>query len=238
MIGIGTIVNGLAIVAGSALGLVFKKGIPERFKKTIFTASALAVFMIAATGVISASLTASENGSLSSSYMMGLLLSLVLGGIVGELIRIDRFFDKLGEKLSSKLSKSEGSAAEGFVTASVIFCVGAMAIVGAINDGMGDPTMLYTKAVIDGITAMIFASVYGIGVMFSAVSVVVYQGTFTLLAGVATRYMPDIVINQMSLVGSAVMLLIAFNLWDIKKFNVANMIPAVFMPILLMWLPL
>ena len=157
---------------------------------------------------------------------------------MGELIRIDKFFSFLGTKLSKKLSKGEGSVAEGFVTASVVFCAGAMAIVGGMNDGMGDPSMLYTKAVIDGITAMIFASVYGIGVMFSSISVFAYQGAFVLLSGVATRFLPALVINQMSLVGSAVMMLIAFNLWDVKKFNVANMIPAIFMPIVLMWLPL
>ncbi len=238
MIGIGNIVNAVLVIAGSGLGMLFKKGIPERFKKIIFTGSATAVFFIGVTGVITASLTASKEGMLSSSYMMGLLLCLVLGGIIGELIRIDRFFDKIGEKLSKKFSRGEGSAAEGFVTASIVFCAGAMAIVGGMNDGMGDPSMLYTKGVIDAITAMIFASVYGIGVMFASVSVFVYQGIFVLLSGVATRFLPDLVINQMSLVGSAVMMLIAFNLWDVKKFNVANMIPAVFMPIVLMWLPL
>ena len=114
-----------------------------------------------------------------------------------------------------------------------------MAIVGAINDGaMGDPSMLYTKGIIDAITAMIFTSMYGISVMFSAVSVFVYQGVFTLLSGVIATYVPQLVINQMGLVGSAVLMLIAFSLWDIKKFNVANMIPAVFMPIVLSFLPL
>ena len=238
MIGLGNIVNAALIIVGAGLGMLFKKGIPERFKKIIFTGSATAVFFIGVIGVITASITAAEDGVLNSSYLMGLLISLVIGGIVGELIRIDKFFDLIGNKLSAKLSKGESSVAEGFVTASVVFCVGAMAIVGGMNDGMGDPSMLYTKAVIDGITAMIFASVYGIGVMFSCISVFAYQGVFVVLSGIATRFLPAMVINQMSLVGSAVMMLIAFNLWDVKKFNVANMIPAIFMPILLMWLPL
>ena len=237
MIGIGTIVNSALIVAGSALGLLFKKGIPDRFKQIIFTGSATAVFFIGVAGVIGASFTAAQDGTLSSSYLLGLLLSLVLGGIIGELIGIDRLFDKIGAALTKKFSGSGG--AEGFVTASVVFCAGAMAIVGAINDGaMGDPSMLYTKAVIDGITAMIFTSMYGISVMFAAVSVFVYQGIFTLLSGVIATYVPPVVISQMGLVGSAVLMLIAFSLWDIKKFNVANMIPAVFMPIILSFLPL
>lgn len=237
MIGIGTIVNSALIVAGSALGLLFKKGIPDRFKQIIFTGSATAVFFIGVAGVIGASFTAAQDGTLNSSYLLGLLLSLVLGGIVGELIGIDRLFDKIGAALTKKFSGSGG--AEGFVTASVVFCAGAMAIVGAINDGaMGDPSMLYTKGVIDAITAMIFTSMYGISVMFAAVSVFVYQGIFTLLSGVIATYVPSVVISQMGLVGSAVLMLIAFSLWDIKKFNVANMIPAVFMPIILSFLPL
>lgn len=237
MMGIGTIANAALIVAGSALGLLFKKGIPERFRQIIFTGSATAVFFIGVAGVIGASFTAAQDGTLSSSYLLGLLLSLVLGGLIGELCRIDRLFDKAGELLTKKFSGSGG--AEGFVTASVVFCAGAMAIVGAINDGaMGDPSMLYTKGVIDAITAMIFTSMYGISVMFASVSVLVYQGIFTLLSGVIATYVPDVVINQMGLVGSAVLMLIAFSLWDIKKFNVANMIPAVFMPIVLSFLPL
>ena len=237
MMGIGTIANAALIVAGSALGLLFKKGIPKRFRQIIFTGSATAVFFIGVAGVIGASFTAAQDGTLSSSYLLGLLLSLVLGGLIGELCRIDRLFDKAGELLTKKFAGSGG--AEGFVTASVVFCAGAMAIVGAINDGaMGDPSMLYTKGVIDAITAMIFTSMYGISVMFASVSVLVYQGIFTLLSGVIATYVPNVVINQMGLVGSAVLMLIAFSLWDIKKFNVANMIPAVFMPIVLSFLPL
>ena len=237
MMGIGTIANAALIVAGSALGLLFKKGIPERFRQIIFTGSATAVFFIGVAGVIGGSFTAAQDGTLSSSYLLGLLLSLVLGGLIGELCRIDRLFDKAGQLLTKKFAGSGG--AEGFVTASVVFCAGAMAIVGAINDGaMGDPSMLYTKGVIDAITAMIFTSMYGISVMFASVSVLVYQGIFTLLSGVIATYVPDVVINQMGLVGSAVLMLIAFSLWDIKKFNVANMIPAVFMPIVLSFLPL
>ena len=237
MMGIGTIANAALIVAGSALGLLFKKGIPKRFRQIIFTGSATAVFFIGVAGVIGASFTAAQDGTLSSSYLLGLLLSLVLGGLIGELCRIDRLFDKAGELLTKKFAGSGG--AEGFVTASVVFCAGAMAIVGAINDGaMGDPSMLYTKGVIDAITAMIFTSMYGISVMFASVSVLVYQGIFTLLSGVIATYVPNVVINQMGLMGSAVLMLIAFSLWDIKKFNVANMIPAVFMPIVLSFLPL
>ena len=237
MMGIGTIANAALIVAGSGLGLLFKKGIPDRFKQIILTGSATAVFFIGVAGVIGASFKAAQDGTLSSSYLLGLLLSLVLGGIVGELLRIDRLFDKIGEVLTKKFSGSGG--AEGFVTASVVFCAGARAIVGAINDGaMGDPSMLYTKGIIDAITATIFTSMYGISVMFSAASVFVYQGVFTLLSGVIARYVPPLVISQMGLVGSAILVLIAFSLWDVKKFNVANMIPAVFMPIILSFLPL
>ena len=235
MIGTGTLVNAAAIAAGGAVGLLFKKGLPERFKSIIFTGSSTAVFFIAVTGVITAGVTAAENGLLTSSYMLGLLLSLVIGGVIGELLRIDKGIDALAEHL---LKNAKGSS-EGFVTATVVFCTGAMAIIGAINDGaQGDPSMLYTKAAIDGITALVFASVYGAGVILSAFPILLYQGTITVFAGTIGGLLSQTVINQMSLVGSAVILLIAFSLWDIKKFNVANMIPAIFMPIVLSFLPL
>ena len=110
----------------------------------------------------------------------------------------------------------------------------AMAIIGSIQDGiMGDPSMLFTKAVLDGVISIIFATVYGYGVMLSALSILVYQGAITLIAYFLGDYIPMVVVGQMSLVGSAVLMLIGFDLWDIKKFNVANLIPAAFMPILL-----
>ena len=121
----------------------------------------------------------------------------------------------------------------GFANCTILFCAGAMAIVGSVQDGLlGDPTMLIAKGMLDGIMSVLFATVYGLGVPLSALSVGLYQGAVTLLAVLIKPYLTDLVVTQMSLVGSAVLMLIAFNLWDVKKFNVANLIPAAFMPLL------
>ena len=235
MLGIGTIVNTAAVLVGGGLGLLLKKGVPQRFQKIIFTGTGTGTFLIGVTGVITASVTAAQDGSLSSSYALELILALVLGGVLGELIGIDRGFDRIGGFLQKKLARNSGGGdvSGGFASATVLFCSGAMAILGAIQDGaQGDPGMLYTKAVLDGVTALIFATVYGYGVLFSAGSVLVYQGVITLAAGWLAPLLDPAIITRMSLVGSAILMLIAFSLWDIKKFNVANLIPAAFMPIL------
>lgn len=233
MIGIGTLVNTAAILAGGGVGLLLKKGIPQRFQNMIFTATGTGIFFLAVTGVITACVTASSDGTLSADFGMVLLLSLVLGGITGELLRLDRGFERAGEWVRRRIGGS-GNAGVGFANATIIFCSGAMAILGSIQDAVqGDPSMLYTKAVLDGITALIFTTVYGRGVLLAAGSVLAYQGGITLLAGFAGGAMQPVVVTQMALVGNALLLLLAFSLWDIKKFNVANLIPATFFPILL-----
>lgn len=233
MIGIGTIVNCGTILVGGTVGMLLKKGMPERFRKLIFDAAATAVFLIGIAGVMENGLAAGADGSLSSQYMLVMLLSLVLGAVVGELIRIDRGFDWAAEKIKSIFPKTEGSVGEGFASSTILFCAGAMAIIGAIQDGvMGDPGLLFTKAVLDSISALIFSSIYGVGVLLSAGSVLIYQGLLTLLAAAIAPYLGDVVVSQMSLVGSAVLMLLAFDMWGIRKFNVANLIPAAFMPLL------
>ena len=154
---------------------------------------------------------------------------------LGELLDLDGRIHALGDWVERRFAKkqSKTSISEGFVTASLLFCVGAMAIVGSVQDGLlGDPTMLIAKGMLDGIMSVLFATVYGLGVPLSALSVGLYQGAVTLLAVLIKPYLTDLVVTQMSLVGSAVLMLIAFNLWDVKKFNVANLIPAAFMPLL------
>ncbi len=234
MPGIGTIANAVGILLGGGLGLLLKKGMPKRVSDMIFDCSATAVFLIGVTGVVGAAFTVAEDGSLSSNYMITLLLCLVAGGAIGELMRIDRGFDAVGEKIKKALSGSDSRSSEGFAITTVMFCAGAMAILGSIEDGiMGSPATLYTKAVLDGITAMVFASTYGFGVLLSAGSVLVYQGTLTLLSRFIEPLMTPVVTSQMSLVGSAIIMLIAFNTWGIKKFNIANLIPAAFLPLVI-----
>lgn len=232
MVGIGTLVNTAGCLVGGCLGLLLKKGIPQRFQDTIFTAAGTGVFFIGITGVITASITASADGVLNSNYIMIMLLSLVLGGIVGELIRIDRMFDRAGDWIKRKMG-SGNQENNGFAETTILFCSGAMAILGSINDAvLGDPSMLYTKALLDCITGTIFAAIYGPSVLFSAFSVFAYQGAITAIAYVAGGSLAPIVITQMGLVGNAILALLGFSLMGIKKFNVANLIPATFFPIL------
>lgn len=233
MIGMGTLFNTAAVLAGGTAGILLKKGLPERFRKIVFDAAATAVFLLGIAGVLSAGLHADEGGAISSQHMLVMLLSLVSGAVVGEVLRIDRGFEKAAEWIKKKFSGSGDSRlGEGFAATTVLFCAGAMAIVGAIEDGvLGNPTTLYTKGVLDAISGVIFGSVYGAGVLLSAGSVLIYQGTLTLLASLLAPYLGDVVVSQMSLVGSAVLMLLAFDMWGIRKFNVANLIPAAFMPL-------
>ncbi len=233
MIGIGTLVNCGAILLGGSVGMTLKKGLPERFRKIIFDAAAAAVFLIGISGVMAEGLRAAQDGSLSSQYMLILILALVFGAVVGELLRIDRLFDRTGEAIKKRFSKGEGNIGEGFAHTTILFCAGAMAIIGSIQDGVqGDPGMLYTKAVLDAISSVIFGAVFGPGVLLSAGSVLIYQGSLTLLSGLVAPYLGAVVVSQMSMVGSAVLMLIAFNMWELRSFNVANLIPAAFMPLL------
>ena len=165
------------------------------------------------------------------------VLSLILGSILGELLDIEGRLARGGDWLQRKLQKNShgGSShiAEGFCMTTILYCTGAMAIVGALNDALlSDATVLYSKGIIDGMTAIVFASTLGVGVLFSAFGVGVYQGMFTLLARLLQPLLTDVVIAQMSAVGSLIIIGIAFNLLEIKKFRIGNMLPAIFLPLL------
>ena len=235
MPGIGTLANVGMILGGSIIGMFLKKGVPERFKTIVFQALGTATFLIGLSGVLSGVLKTNDSGGLDSQYILLLILSLVLGGVLGELLRLDRLFDQVGEKIKRAFSQQAAGTdvGTGFANCTILFCAGAMAIVGAVQDGLaGDPTMLIAKGMMDGIVSVLFTTVYGVGVPLSALAGLVYQGSITLLAFLVKPYLTDAVVLQMSLVGSAVLMLIAFNLWEIKKFNVANLIPAAFLPLI------
>ena len=233
MPGMGTLADMAMILAGSFVGMLLKKGIPERFKKTIFEALGAAAFLIGQSGVLIGVLKSDGQGGLESQYILLLILSLVIGGAVGEWLRLDRLFDKVGEAMKRRVGKNDSGTdiGAGFVNCTLLFCAGAMSIVGAIQDGLGDPTTLLAKGMLDCVSAILFTAVYGAGVPLSALAVGLYQGGLTLLTFLIRPWLTEAVTLQMSLVGSAVMMLIAFSLWDIKKFNVANLIPAALMPL-------
>ncbi|HEY8345030.1 MAG TPA: DUF554 domain-containing protein [Bacillota bacterium] len=233
MIGIGTIVNALAIIAGAVVGMLIKSGLPKRFKDLIMQAIGLAVIIIGLSGTLQGIFFLDDQGRLGSSHIMLMIFSLVIGGLLGELLEIEKNLEQAGNWLQQKLAAKEGNFAQGFITASLIYCVGAMAIVGALQDGLSaNPTILFSKSILDGVTAVIFATSMGLGVAFSAVPVVLYQGGITLLAGVLRPYLTEAVISQMSLVGSVLIMAIGLNILEIKKVRVGNLLPAVFIPLL------
>lgn len=217
---LGTIVNVGAIIVGSGIGLLIKGGLPERFRNSIMQALALFVIIV---GIMGA--TATSNAIL-------VLICLVIGTIIGEIIDIDKRLEIFGDKVKDRFSKNgESNFAQGFITGSLVYCVGAMAIVGSLNAAIqGDNSILYTKAVLDGVSAVLFTSVYGISVMLAAVSVFVYQGAITLLAGIIAPYLSSAAIAEMSAVGGVLILGLGFSIMEIKRVKVANMLPAVFLP--------
>lgn len=237
MTGLGTIVNALAVIVGSTLGLILKFGIPERFKATIMQAISLSVIFIGISGVLQGIFKVLSNGKIDRQFIMLMIFSLVIGGLVGEILRIEDFLEKLGDRIKkavSKVVKSENSTfTEGFVTASLVFCVGAMAIVGSLEDGLNHNfSILFAKSILDGVTSIIFSATLGIGVMFSSVAVLFYQGTITLLAGLIKPFLTDTVVLQMSMVGSVLIFAIGLNMLGMSKIKVGNLLPAIFVPAL------
>ncbi len=217
---LGTLVNVGAIVVGSSIGLLIKGGLPERFRNTIMQALAMFVIVV---GLM---------GAMGTANAILVLICLVIGTIIGEAIDIDKRLELFGGRVKDRFSKDgESNFAQGFITGSLVYCVGAMAIVGSLNAAIqGDNSILYTKAVLDGVSAVLFTSVYGISVMLAAVSVLVYQGALTLLAGVLAPFLSAAAITEMSAVGGVLILGLGFSIMEIKHVKVANMLPAVFLP--------
>ena len=220
---LGTIVNGLAIIAGSLLGLFFSKGIPDNYKEIIMSGVGLSVILI---GVKSA---------LVSDSLMVVIFSVILGALFGEGMKIEKKLEAFGTYLESKVtakSSDSGSFARGFVTASLVFCVGSMAIIGSLESGLtGNHQTLFAKSVLDGVTSIVFASTMGLGVMFSSVAVFLYQGFITVTASLMKNFLVPETIAQMTSVGGLLIMAIGFNMLKITAIRVGNLIPAIFLPL-------
>ena len=237
----GTIVNALAILAGSVAGILLSR-LAGHFS-SVLPASAIKLGerlqTIIMQGVALCVLYLGISGSLEGQNTLITILSMVLGAIIGEALDLDRRMQSLGnwvQRRTERLLPAHGkvSVSEGFVTASLLFCVGAMAIVGALQDGLtGDHSTLFAKALLDGISAIIFGASLGIGVSFSAVAVFLYQGIIALLASFLSPFLGDAVIAEMTCVGSLLILVLGTNLLNVTKIKVMNLVPAVFFPILL-----
>jgi len=234
MICLGTIVNAAAIIAGGAAGLVFKKILSKRITDTVMHGVALAVLIIGIGGALNAAFTIAD-GEIGFDHILIMIISLAVGAVIGEVIKIESKLDSFAGFCEKKFTKSgeESTFAQGFITATLVFCVGSMAVVGSLEDGInGNSDILFAKSTLDGITSMVFASTLGIGVLFSALTVGVYQGAITLLAIVVAPYLSETAVTQMSFIGSVLIMAIAMNMLQITKIKVGNMLPAIFLPIL------
>lgn len=226
---LGVFVNTGLILAGGVIGLLFRKGIPERVSKAIMMAVGLCVVYI---GI---------DGTLEGNNPVVLIVSMVLGTLVGTLIDIDRWIGRLGTFIERKMKKDgdgRSTVAEGFLTASLLFCVGAMAIIGSFNAGLsGDNSILYTKSILDGISACMLASTLGVGVLFSAGMVLLYQGSLALLAGLLQHVLSNqALIAEITCAGSLMILALGLNLLGLTKIKVANLLPAILFVPLVWWL--
>ncbi len=221
----GTLINVAAIIAGSLLGLLFKNGMKQRFQDILMTALGAATIFIGASGAIS--------GMTGTEPTMLLIFSLVLGSLAGEALRIEDRLDSFGEFLKKKAKRDNDSGfVESFVSASLIVCVGAMAVVGSLEDGLsGDFSMIAAKSVLDLVLVMVFSSAMGIGAMFSAIPVLIYQGGITLFAKLLAPVMSEALVANLSFVGSVLIFCVGVNLAFGKKFKTGNMLPALLVPV-------
>lgn len=235
MAGIGTLINVTAIVVGTTVGLLIKGGLPQRFQDIIMTAAGLVTTFIGLSGALAGLLTVDGN-VLETQNTMLIIGALFIGALIGEWINIELKLEGVGEWCRSRISsgnKGNSTFVEGFVTSSLLFCVGAMAIVGALEDGLNHNfSTLFAKSVIDGVVAVVFAATLGVGVYLSALAVLVYQGSITLLAGVIRPYLSQTVIGQMSCVGSILIFALGINMILNKKLKIGNLLPAMFIPLI------
>ena len=223
----GTLVNCVAIVLGGGIGLIAKRGISEKLNRSIMSALALCVFYI---GI---------SGAMECQNILIVILSMVIGTIIGEGLDLDEKIRRIGEGLEKRVNKNgeDGTIAKGFVTASLLFCVGAMAIVGSLQSGIsGNHETLFAKSLMDAVAAAVLSSTLGFGVLLSAGFVLVYQGAITLCASFLEPLLTDVIIAEMTCTGSLIIVALSFNLLKITNIKVMNYVPSVFVPIVIYWI--
>lgn len=219
---LGTIVNVVAIILGSIFGILIKSRFPEKVNKIIFQVIGLFTITLGITMAIK-----------TSNFLL-VAFSLIIGSVIGEIIDMEKYLEQLSEKLKNKLKNSSDKFSEGFITATLIYCIGPMAILGSIEEGLGNPpNLLFAKSVLDGVASIALASALGIGVMFSAVPLLLYQGGITLFANYVSNYLSDALIVELSAVGGILLLGLGMNIAEIKKFRVVNMLPSLLVVVIL-----
>ncbi len=223
---LGTIINVLAVILGSFLGLCLKSHIPPKIHQRVFQGIGLATLLIGL------------QMALKVENLILLIFSILFGAIVGEALDLEKRLDSLAEILKKKLKSQSSSFTQGLITAFLIFCIGSLTILGALDEGIrGDHTLLLAKSTLDGFTSIALAATYGLGVMFSVIPMLIYQGTITLLARQFQNLFTPILINQLTAVGGILILGLGLNLLEIKQIKITNMLPAllfvfVFKPLL------
>jgi uncharacterized protein len=221
----GTIINVITILIGGSIGLLFRKRFPERLSETALEVMGLFTLLI---GI---------GMALQGKETILILISLALGAMIGEWINIEKRLDNFGAWIESRLKVKEGSPAKGFIYASLVFCVGSMAIVGSIADGVnGDYSILFTKAMMDGIISIPFAAGMGFGVLGSAIPILIYQGSLTLLAKLLQPIFNPMVVRELTAVGGIIVMGIGINILGLKKIRVGNFLPALVLIVIILWI--
>lgn len=238
MIGLGTIINTAAVIVGGIIGILFGKLIPERIQKTLIICNGICVMFIGAAGAMAKMLTF-KDGTFDTQKSLLLVLAMVLGTIVGELINLEKQITRFGDWLKKKTKNTQDNGfTDAFITASCTICIGAMAIIGAMNDAMfHDYSILIMKSIIDLITVCIMTCTLGRGAVFSAIPVFLFQGIITVLAKLIMPVMTDLALADLSMVGSVLIFCVGLNLIREKKIPVANMLPAILFAIGFSFIP-
>lgn len=222
---IGTIINTLSVVVGSCLGFGLKKGIPERYQKIFFQVIGLFTLSLGITMVV------------DMQHILIVIFSLVIGSLFGTWCNIEKQFETFGNVLKQRLKVKNEKFAEGFISAFLLFCVGSMTILGAIEEGLGKSSdLLLTKSVLDGFSSIILASAFGVGVLFSALPLFLFQAVITLLAVQVEPFFTTEMINALTSVGGVILIGLGFNILEIKKIAVSNILPALLFVCLFMYL--
>jgi uncharacterized membrane protein YqgA involved in biofilm formation len=232
-VGIGTVTNVLTVVAGSGLGLLIGHRLSLSVRTTVTAALGLVTLLIAAQSAAAVSDAALSDAVGSSAPMLIVLGALVLGGIVGSVLRLEQRLESLGGRLQGLLVRGDGGQGrerfvEGFVISSLVFCIGPLTILGSINEGLGNGAdQLLLKATLDGFAALAFAASFGVGVMASAVSVALIQGSLTVVGALVGSFLPDAHLIALTATGGLILVGVALRLLDIKAIPVADLLPAI-----------
>lgn len=220
----GTIINAVAILAGSIIGIVLNAKLPERFIKIVFQGIGLFTLFI---GVYMA---------LKTNNLFFMIISIVLGGIIGEGINIEKYITRFGDSIKNKFKSKNSKFSEGLVTAFLLFCMGSVTILGAIEEGLGgEPNLLLAKSVLDGVSSIALAAALGFGVAFSIIPLLIYQGGLTILASHFGDYFSETIINELTAVGGLMLIGLGITILGIKQLKILNMIPSLIVIVLLVY---